>query len=242
MRFPSHEAFAMRISSLLGLAALGIAGTGEVAAQALPPAPTIRHMAGAAPVTALQADRTVLLVIDFQNEYFPGGRMVIPDGEAALRQTRRLRDFAGRHGIRVVHVRHVLPAGAPLFAEGSRAAAFHPGMQPGDGETVVRKDAVSVFAGTSAPVMDQVLRDARAETLIITGLQTHACVAGAARDAAARGYRVLVSSDATATRDLDTHGGGRIHRKALHAAALAEVEDTFGDVMDTDQVLALPVR
>jgi nicotinamidase-related amidase len=35
-------------------------------------------------------------------------------------------------------------------------------------------------------VLDPVLKDAGIDTLIVTGLQTHACVAGAARDAAPR--------------------------------------------------------
>ena len=229
----------MRITSLLGLAAFGIAGLGDVAAQ---PAPTIRSMAGAAPVTELHADRTVLLVIDFQNEYFPGGRMVIPDGRAALRQTRRLRDFAERNRLRVIHVQHVLPTGAPLYAEGGATVGFHEAMQPDAGEAVVRKDAVSVFAGSSAGTMERILKETGADTLIIAGLQTHACVAGAARDASARGYRVVVSADATATRDLDLRDGNRVDHQQLHASALAEIEDTFGDVMTTEQILTLPVR
>ncbi|WP_343123521.1 MULTISPECIES: cysteine hydrolase [unclassified Lysobacter] len=199
-------------------------------------------MAGAAPIAELQADKTVLLVIDFQNEYFRGGRMPIPDGEAALRQTRRLIDYADRRRIRVIHVQHVLPAGAPLFAEGGDTVGFHADMQPRKGERVVRKDAVSVFAGRSAGEIEQVLKEAGADTLIIAGLQTHACVAGAARDAAAKGYRVVVSSDATATRDLDLRDGGRIGHQQLHASALAEIEDTFGDVMSSERILALPVR
>jgi nicotinamidase-related amidase len=153
-------------------------------------------------------------------------------------------EFADAQGIRVIHVQHVLPAGAPLFAQGSVNAAFHRDLQPRQGETVVQKDNVSVFAGDSAAVLDQVLKDAGIDTLIVTGLQTHACVAGAARDAAAapRGYRVIVSSDATASRDLDLAGGQRIGHRALHDASLAQIEDTFGDVMSTDAILALPVR
>ena len=238
--------------TVFGLASL----IGMVATTSAPAAtqahPTIRHMAGVAPVTSLEAAKTAVLVIDFQNEYFDasaapgfvGGRMVIPDGVAALRQTRRIVDFADANGIRVIHVQHVLPAGAPLFAQGSTNAAFHSDMQPRAGEAVVQKDNVSVFAGASAAVLDKVLKDAGIDTLIIAGLQTHACVAGAARDAAAapRGYRLVVSSDASASRDLDLASGKRIGHHALHAASLAQIEDTFGDVMDTDAILALPVR
>jgi nicotinamidase-related amidase len=226
------------------MAALGMATLGNIDAQAATPAPhpTIRDMAGVEPVAQLHADKTALLVIDFQNEYFPGGRMPIADGEAALRQTRRLLDFADRHHIRVIHVQHVLPAGAPVFADGGKTVAFHPGMQPRRGETVVKKDAVSVFAGASAAAIETALREAGADTLIIAGLQTHACIAGAARDAAAKGYRVIVSSDASATRDLTLRDGSKVGHEQLHASALASIEDTFGDVMTTAQILALPVR
>jgi len=236
---------AFGLASLVGLATLAPVAAAE------PAHPTIRHMAGAPVVASLDAAKTAVLVIDFQNEYFDssaalgfsGGRMVIPDGVAALRQARRVRDFADAHGIRIIHVQHVLPSGAPLFAKGSFNADFHHSMYPRRGETVVQKDNVSVFAGDSAAVIDKVLKDAGIDTLIVTGLQTHACVAGAARDAAAapRGYRVIVSSDATASRDLDLAGGQRIGHRALHEASLAQIEDTFGDVLSTDAILALPV-
>jgi len=232
-----------------GLASLfGMAVSAPVIAAA-PAHPTIRVMAGVPPVTELRADKTAILVIDFQNEYFdtsaapgfPGGRMVIPDGEKALRNTRRLLDAADAAGIRVIHVQHVLPAGAPLFAEGSPHAAFHRDMQPRDGETVVQKDNVSVFAGASAAVMDETLKAAGVDTLIVTGLQTHACVSGAVRDAAAapRGYRVITASDATASRDLTLADGSIISHSALYAASLATLEDTYGDVLSTDAIIAL---
>jgi len=234
----------MNFASLIGLA--GILGVATASAQpaAEPAHPTIRHMAGAQDASALPAGKTALLVIDFQNEYFAGGRMPIPDGDAALTQTRRLVDFADAHKIPVIHVQHVLPAGAPLFAEGGRTVQFHPQMQPRKGERVIAKDNVSVFAGTSAAALDKVLKDAGIDTLIVTGLQTHACVAGAARDAAAapRGYRVIVASDASASRDLDLANGGTVGHRALHEASLAQIEDAFGDVMTTSAILALPMR
>jgi hypothetical protein len=36
--------------------------------------------------------------------------------------------------------------------------------------------------------------------------------------------------------------GASIDKDALHNAALAEVEDTFGDVLTTDEIIKLPVR
>lgn len=226
---------AFGLASLIGMAAVAPVAAAE------PAHPTIRQMAGATPIDALQAGKTAVIVIDFQNEYFPGGRMVIPDGASALQNTRRLIKAADAKGIRVIHVQHVLPAGAPLFAEGGKTVQFHPDMQPRAGDGVVQKDNVSVFAGASAAVMDRTLKDAGIDTLIVTGLMTHACVSGAARDAAAapRGYRVIVSSDATATRDLQLATGATIDHKTLHAASLATLEDTYGDVMTTEAIIGL---
>ena len=118
---------AFGLASLIGMATV----TPVTAAE--PAHPTIRHMAGAPVVASLDAAKTAVLVIDFQNEYFDGsaapgfagGRMVIPDGVAALRQAKRVVEFADAHGIRVIHVQHVLPAASmpPSIATCSRARA-----------------------------------------------------------------------------------------------------------------------
>ena len=97
---------AFGLASLIGMAAVApLTAAGPVH-------PTLRHMAGAPVAASLDAAKTAVLVIDFQNEYFDGsaapgfagGRMVIPDGLAALRQAKRVVEFADAHGIRVIHV------------------------------------------------------------------------------------------------------------------------------------------
>jgi hypothetical protein len=51
---------------------------------------------------------------------------------------------------------------------------------------------------------------------------------------------VLVVGDACATRDLDSGDG--VDHAALHRAALASIDDTFGDILSTDELLRLPLR
>ena len=200
--------------------------------------PTIRAMSGATPVDHLPAGKSALVVIDFQNEYF-SGRMPIPDGAAALAKTRELITFADSHKIPVYHVQHVAPAGSVVFAIDGQTVKFHKDMQPRPQDVVLQKNTVSVFASTD---LDQQLKKAGIQTLIISGLMTHACVAGAARDAAPLGYSVIVAADATATRAITRANGVSIDKDSLHKAALAEVEDTFGDVLTTAQIVKLPVR
>ncbi|WP_073521756.1 cysteine hydrolase family protein [Pseudomonas fluorescens] len=220
------------------LAACAISGVIASAGAMADDHPTIRSMSGAKPVSELPAGKSALLVIDFQNEYFTG-RMPISDGAKALANTRKLIEFADRHHMPVYHVQHIAPAGSAVFATDGETVKFHPQMQPRDNDTVVQKTTVSVFASTD---LDSRLKKAGITNLIITGLMTHACVAGAARDAAPLGYNVLVASDASATRAITRVNGDTVDKDALHKSALAEIEDTFGDVMTTAQVLELPVR
>ncbi|HEX4548266.1 cysteine hydrolase family protein [Pseudomonas sp.] len=211
-----------------------LASTGAIADSH----PTIRAMSGATPVDHLPAGKSALIVIDFQNEYF-SGRMPIPDGAAALAKTRELITFADSHKIPVYHVQHVAPAGSAVFAIDGQTVEFHKDMQPRPQDVVLQKNTVSVFASTD---LDQQLKKAGIQTLIISGLMTHACVAGAARDAAPLGYSVIVAADATATRAITRANGVSIDKDSLHKVALAEVEDTFGDVLTTAQIVKLPVR
>jgi nicotinamidase-related amidase len=198
--------------------------------------PTIRSLAGAAAPQSIAASSTALLVIDFQNEYF-SGKMLIPDGMSALRNTQRLIAHADRAGMPVFHIQHVTPAGSPIFAQDGDTVRFHSELQPGAGHAVVQKSQVSAFQGTD---LDQRLKAAGVNNLIVTGLMTHMCVTGAARDAVPLGYSVIVPEDACATRSLDTPGGELPHA-ALHRAALAAIADAFGTVMSTNQVLELPL-
>jgi nicotinamidase-related amidase len=201
--------------------------------------PTLREMLGAKPIGQFDAKKTALLVIDFQNEYFAGGRLPIPDGPAALANTRRLVNFADQSGIPVFHFQHVAPEGSAVFAEGSKGVEFHADMQPRAKDTVLQKTTVSAFASTD---LNMRLKKAGIDTLIVSGLMTHACVAAAARDGAPGGYNVVVASDASATRAITLPNGQAIDKDALHLGALASIEDTFGDVMTTDQIVQMPVR
>jgi len=224
------------MSALALPCAAGIVGN-AAAASPFAPTPTLRAMSGAKPPQRLPAKATALLAIDFQNEYFTG-RMPIADASGAAANTRRLLAWADRHALPVFQIRHVAPPGSAAFAQDSDTAKFHADMQPRARDVVVEKSTVSVFAGTD---IARHLRSAGVQTLVITGLMTHACVAGAARDAAAQGFDVVVSSDATATRSIRRENGDTVSHDSLHRAALAEIEDTFGDVLTTAQILALPL-
>lgn len=196
---------------------------------------TLRAIGGATSPAKIAPSETALLVIDFQNEYF-NGRLPIPSGMDALNNAKRLIAHADRLGIAVYYVQHMAPAGSPIFATDGDTIRFHPDIEPGANHTVIQKSQVSVFQGTG---IEAQLRKANINTLIITGLMTHACVAGAARDAAPIGYEVLVAADACATRDILNHDNTIVPHQDLHRSSLVALSDTFTTVLNTDEILAL---
>jgi|SRR5471030_166858 len=224
---------AASLGLMMGLGQFAVAAEGPFNQH-----PTIRAMFGAMPTDQLDPKTTALLVIDFQNEYFTG-RMPIPDGMKALENTQRLIAFADKEHIQVINVQHIAPAGAAVFALDGKTVDFHPLMKPRPQDKSLQKTTVSVFASTD---LDAQLKKAGIKTLIISGLMTHACVAGAARDAVPLDYNVVVASDATATRAITRANGHSVSKDELHNASLAEIEDTFGSVLTTSQIVELPVR
>jgi nicotinamidase-related amidase len=196
---------------------------------------TLRSILGAGQPTALPARTTALLVIDFQNEYFTGA-LPIPNGTSALRNACALVDCADRHGWKVVHVQHIAPAESPLFAANSRQAEICPEIQPKPNHRLITKTSVSVFASTD---LAQTLKADGVTHLVICGLMTHACVAGAARDAVPAGFEVVVAADACATREIEVNDTASVPHDMLHLSALAEIADTFGSVLSTREVLSL---
>jgi nicotinamidase-related amidase len=228
---PRYLRFAtVGVSLAVSAASAGAAGAN--------PHPGIRAILGAQPIDHLEASTTALVIIDFQKEYF-SGRLPIPDGRRALAQAQRLVAFADQARMPVFQVQHVAPAGSALFAADGETVSFEPGMLPRPQDTVLRKQTVSVFASTD---LDRRLKTLGVKTVIVAGLMTHACVAGAARDAVPLGYHVVIASDASATRDIVRADGQKVDKDALHRAALAEIEDTFGDVMTTADITRLPLR
>jgi len=199
---------------------------------------TLRSIAGAQPAAQIDAAHTALVLIDFQNEYFMG-RLPIPDGLAALGQAVKLVEHADAHGIPVYHVRHI--SDGALFTRGSLMSQIHGELTPAAHHRVVQKTTTSTFASTD---LHGQLQARGITTLIVAGLMTHMCVSTMARDARQFGvssYNVLLAADACATRDIDGWDDGVVSHQELHRVTLTALSDNFAQVLNTADLLALPV-
>jgi nicotinamidase-related amidase len=85
---------------------------------------------------------------------------------------------------------------------GTWGFAFHDLVQPLPEETVIVKPVVSAFAGSS---LDLMLRAQGIDSLAMSGYATNFVVEGTARDAADRGYRVIILEDACVAGNPERH-------------------------------------
>jgi nicotinamidase-related amidase len=110
-------------------------------------APSMREILGAAPSTASPSDST-LIIIDAQNEYAEGKLAVSNAPETRKAIASLLEKYRAANG-KIVHVKHIVPEGAPVFTPNTKLAEEYEELTPKEGEKVIEKMHPSSFADTS---------------------------------------------------------------------------------------------
>ena len=148
-----------------------------------------------------------LLVIDIQNDYFPGGTLPLWQAEATEARLVEAIGKARAAGDRVVLVQHVSTASQGLFAPGGEGVNIRPAILAAAGDApVVVKHKADAFQDTH---LAKVLGDT--QELVICGMMTQNCVAFTALSRDADRYRLRVAGD-LCTAPLEV-----VHRIALNA-------------------------
>jgi nicotinamidase-related amidase len=180
-------------------------------------------------------DKTALIVVDFQNDYFPGGLMELNGTEAASRNGKSLLDRFRADGAPTFLIQHIFESPeAPFFRPESDGAEIHASVAPTDQDRVIVKHQVNSFQGT--PLLEE-LRSAGAENLVICGAMSHMCIDSATRAASDFGFKCLVAHDACATRDQEFNGAV-VPADQVHNAYMAALEFGFADVAATTDILS----
>lgn len=180
---------------------------------------------------------TALILIDLQNDYFPGGTMELVGAEAAVAQAARLLQAFRQRGLPVFHVQHIATRpGATFFLPGTPGAEIHRAVKPNEGETVVVKHFPNSFRETA---LLEALRAAGATKLVFVGMMTHMCVDSTVRAAADLGFQCSLAADACATRDLQL-AGKHIEAAGVQLAYLAGLNGLFARVLPAEALCAEP--
>jgi nicotinamidase-related amidase len=180
---------------------------------------------------------TALLIIDIQNDYFPGGKMeLVGSPEAAAQAAQLIAAFRAK-SLPVIHVRHEsLRPGATFFLPGTEGAKIHESVAPREGETVFTKNFPNAFRDT--PLLDH-LRSNGIKKLAIAGMMTHMCIDTSTRAASDYGFECVLAHDACATRDL-SFGGSKIPAREVHNAFMAALNGAFAKVVAAKDIEAGP--
>lgn len=171
--------------------------------------------------------KKALLLIDLQNDYFPGGDMELVGIKQASANAAELLGRFRDSRQPLVHIRHVFRSdSAPFFRPNTVGAEIHVSVAPREGETVITKNEVNAFHHTDL----KTLLDAMGvKELVIAGAMSHMCVEGTTRAAADLGYRCEVIHDACATRDQE-FAGRTIAAADVHGAAMSSLGFAYADV------------
>jgi ureidoacrylate peracid hydrolase len=196
----------------------------------------------------LDPARTALVVIDLQHAFMneavghavcPAARDIVPAVNrlaAALRET-----GGGVFWVRMTHdqrsldewsVAHEMASPAmrekrvAALSEGGLGHQLWPDLEIRPQDEIVNKFRYSAFMpGTSD--LPKRLRARGFDTVLITGTVTNVCCESSARDANMTNFRTIMVSDANAANTQEEHD-----------ASLSAFYNIFGDVMDTDMIVA----
>ena len=196
----------------------------------------------------LQGARTALVVIDLQHAFMndaigfaavPAARDIVPAVNrlaAAVRET-----GGGVFWVKMTHderclgdwsVAYELPTPEyrdkriAALSEGTLGHELWPELEVRPEDEIVKKYRYSAFMPGTSELPDR-LRARGFDTVLITGTVTNVCCESSARDANMTNFRTIMVSDANAALS-----------QAEHDASLTAFYNTFGDVMDTDMIIA----
>jgi ureidoacrylate peracid hydrolase len=196
----------------------------------------------------LDPAKTALVVIDLQHAFMDGqvGHAVVPAAidivPAVNRLAAALREAGGGvFWVRMTHDDNCLDEWSVNFeistpamrqkriaalTAGSKGHSLWPDLDVRPKDEIVDKYRYSGFLPGTSDLAER-LRARGFDTVLITGTVTNVCCESSARDAAMLNFRTIMVSD-----------GNAALTQAEHDAALTAFYNVFGDVMDTDMLVA----
>ena len=155
-----------------------------------------------------------LLIIDLQNDYFPGGKFPLWNTGTTLINIKAAIKTAQTKGISVIHVQHIADPKmgiAPFFNQGTEGADIHPQvLQAAPDAPVVIKKFADSFVETN---LEEILTGFGITELLVSGMMTQNCVTHTAISKSAEKYKVTILPECCTTVD------EMIHNIALHAVS-----------------------
>ena len=171
--------------------------------------------------------KEALIIIDVQNDYFPGGTCELSKPLEAEKKIMEWIDDSRKVGRKIVYIQHINPPDDYFFLEGTWGVEISDRIKPSQDDKVIVKHYPNSFLETD---LDAYLKSIGVTELIVCGMMTHMCVDTTVRAAMDYGYSVKLVADACATMDL-TIQGETIPADMVQKAFVAALDGVFATII-----------
>ena len=177
---------------------------------------------------------TALLLIEFQNDYFPNGRMPLEKSIESCQKAQEALQVYRAKQLPIIHVQHISTRpDAVHFLPCTKGVEFNTTVQPLRNETVIKKHYPNSFKDTN---LLNHLSKHKIDHLIIAGMMTHLSVDATVRAAYDLGFSCTVLHDACTTRNLEFNNM-IIPAQSVQSAFLGAMQPLYGSVISVRDLL-----
>ena len=178
--------------------------------------------------------KPALLLVDIQNDYFPGGNMELVGIDIASSNARLLLDQFRDQNLQTFHIKHTFhDAQAEFFLPNTDGSEINGCVDPLPNETVITKHFPNSFRETN--LLEQ-LKINSITDLVICGAMSHMCIEATTRAAADLGFKCVVVQDACATRDIEFQGK-TVSANDVHNTSMSALAFAYANVVNVDELI-----
>lgn len=187
-----------------------------------------------------------LIVIDVQNDYFPGGRLETVNPVETAQACAKLVEKFRNEKKEVIHIQHLIPDEAAkvlgeayggveniAFTKGTKGYEINDLVKPLSSEKLIVKTDASSFVRTD---LKEYLLSKGIEKLMIVGMMAHNCVNSTVYDGVDEGFKCVVVEDAVNTYD-QNYRGEIIPAETIKKSFLSGMQFYYADVFTLEEVL-----
>lgn len=179
--------------------------------------------------------KTALLLVDIQNDYFPGGNMELEGSIEASLCAKKLLSYFRDKKLPIIHIQHIsVRPGSTFFIPNTKGVEIHENVLPAANEVVFQKNYPNSFRET--PLLDH-LQSLQIKRLVVCGMMTHMCIDATVRAAFDLGFVCMTAEDACASRTL-VFKETTIPANHVHCSFLSALSAVYSKVLKTEELIA----
>jgi nicotinamidase-related amidase len=178
--------------------------------------------------------KKALIIIDIQNDYFPGGKFALDNSEQAGAKAAQVLEYFRKTTQPVIHIQHIsVREGSFFFLPETEGVNIHNCVKPLANETVINKNYPNSFRETN---LDAELKKMGVEELVIVGMMSNMCVDATTRAAADMGYKCTVVHDACCGASLEFNGV-KVGSVKVHAGFMASLGMFYAQMVSAAELI-----